>query len=57
MAGSRVTRDGWADTREQVFLWRGFLTLQQADGSLHSLIVSDGDLYAEDWVIVDAKES
>lgn len=50
--GRRVTREGWAEPETVVFLHAGTLHLRKADGSLHTLIVSEGDLTATDWLVV-----
>ena len=49
--GKKITRPEWVN-RDCIFLYAGFLHLRKADGSLHRLIVSDGDLDATDWQIV-----
>ncbi len=52
LIGKRVTREGWADPETCVLLHAGALHLRKADGSLHTLIVSEGDMNAADWTIV-----
>lgn len=48
--GEQITRQSWPPANA-VFLHNGLLYLRKADGSLHTLIVSDGDLRGTDWVI------
>lgn len=52
LIGRRVTRQEWNDAATVVFLHAGALHLRRADGSLHTLIVSEGDLSATDWLVV-----
>ena len=50
MGGDRITRIEWHDNGVFVFLQDGILRIMTRDG-VHNLIVSDGDLFATDWVI------
>lgn len=50
-AGKKITRPDWPDG-ECVFLHAGRLHLRKADGSLHQLLIGDGDLEATDWQVV-----
>jgi hypothetical protein len=52
MNGARISRAAWEDDHIQVFLLDGQLRIRKAEGTVHPLIVSDGDLYATDWFIV-----
>lgn len=51
-----VTRLGWpagpAGEVAYLFLQGGVVHLRKADGSIHTLLVSDGDITATDWVTV-----
>jgi len=49
--GKKVTRAGW-QSEDCIFLFAGILHLRKTDGTLHKLIVSDGDMLAADWIIV-----
>ena len=49
--GKKVQRQSWGNT-DCIFLVGGRLSLRKSDGSLHQLLVSDGDMYGEDWVVV-----
>lgn len=49
--GERVTRVEWKDENSYGLLKDGRLCIQLPTG-LHHWIVSDGDLMASDWVIV-----
>lgn len=51
-AGKKITRTAWSDPTVCLFLHGGALHLRKADGTLHTLIVQDGDLEAIDWVVV-----
>lgn len=50
--GKKVTRQAWNDETCCVFLAAGLLHLRKSDGTLHTLIVSDGDMQGQDWVTV-----
>lgn len=52
LIGRRVTRQAWNDPQTVVFLHAGAVHLRKADGTLHTLIVSEGDLSAADWQVV-----
>jgi len=52
MNGARISRVAWEDDQIQVFLLDGLLRIRKAEGTVHPLIVSDGDLYATDWFVV-----
>ena len=52
LIGRRVTREAWNDTDTCVLLHAGVLHLRKPDGSLHTLIVSEGDINSADWTIV-----
>lgn len=51
LAGKKYRRDAWT-TSDCIFLHAGALHLRKPDGALHTLIVSEGDLDATDWVAV-----
>lgn len=50
--GRRVRRLEWQDADVCVFRADGFLKIRKSDGTLHALLVSDGDLLAMDWVVI-----
>lgn len=51
VSGSKVTKLEW-DNPEIVVWFDEHLKIKLADGTIHDLIVSDGDMLGEDWVIV-----
>lgn len=54
MDGKKFTRIDWGNTREFILMNGGFLSIHHADGGeyeFHRLIVSDGDITANDWVV------
>lgn len=52
--GKKITRQSWANG-DTVFLYAGVLHIQKGDDkTLHRLIVSDGDMFGEDWTVVGA---
>ena len=50
--GKRITRKAWNDRTIVVFESDGLLKIRKADGTLHALLVSDGDLHSSDWYVV-----
>lgn len=52
LIGKRVTREGWNDPQTCILLHANVLHLRRPDGSLHTLIVSEGDMAAADWTLV-----
>lgn len=54
-AGQRVSRLAWMDLGTYILLRDGFLSIKNAQG-FHRLLVSDGDLLATDWIVVDGFE-
>lgn len=55
--GRTVAREAWRShepfQHDVVLLHAGALHLRKTDGSLHTLIVSDGDIVANDWQVVE----
>lgn len=57
LKGQRITRIDWNDASIYGFLsFQGLLSLRR-DGENHSWIVSEGDMVAEDWVVLDPDAS
>jgi hypothetical protein len=50
LSGKRVRRQSWTD-EDAIFLHAGVLHLRNAKG-LHTLLVSEGDMTATDWIEV-----
>ena len=50
--GKKITRLDWDDPAIYVALRGGFLCIVQ-NGTIDRLLVSDGDLYAVDWVALE----
>ena len=56
--GLRITREAWNNPDTFGFMSGGFLALHKAGeplNVLHQWIVNDGDLLAEDWLIVEPR--
>lgn len=51
MAGKKLTRADWHN-EDCIFMHAGAMHIRKTDGSLHTLIVSDGDIAATDWALV-----
>ena len=49
--GAKITKLEW-DNKEIVVWLESTLKIKLADGTTHDLIISDGDMIGEDWVIV-----
>ncbi len=49
--GKKLTRLAWGND-DQIFLFANVLHLQKSDGTLHVLMVSSGDMTADDWMVV-----
>jgi len=49
--GKQITKLEWGDPTIYVVLKDGFLTIKRHDG-YHRLVLNDGDLFGEDWVVV-----
>ncbi len=50
--GQKVTKREWRDSRVYICRFDGYLVIHKIDNMFHKLIVTDGDLLGEDWVIV-----
>jgi hypothetical protein len=51
LKGAKCSRREWNSTA-CIFVHATVLHLRKEDGSLHSLLVSEGDLAATDWFVV-----
>ena len=52
LAGAKVTKLEWGNDKIYLFL-DGTLNIMKEDGTVNTLIVSDGDMLGTDWVVVD----
>lgn len=52
MIGKKITKLEWGNPKIYVRMKDGFLTIRKEDGRFHSLLISDGDIFGEDWVVV-----
>ncbi len=50
--GKKVRRLEWSDPEEYALLKENFLTIHRGD-KFHTWIVSEGDMLAIDWVIIN----
>ena len=50
--GKSVTKLEWQNHEFYVNLEDGYLKLHKPDGKSYNLIVSDGDLMGEDWLLI-----
>lgn len=50
--GKKLTRVEWGNKESYIFLNDGLLKIRKPDG-LHPLLVSEGDLKGDDWVVVE----
>jgi hypothetical protein len=54
LGGAHVTRMAWGDVKTFIIMADGFLCIHKSDeddGVLHALMISEGDLTAEDWIV------
>ena len=54
LMGTKVTKLEWGNDKIYLFL-DGTLNIMKEDGTVNTLIVSDGDMLGTDWVVVDHK--
>jgi hypothetical protein len=52
LKGQKITRLAWNQPRVVISLTDGFLHILQTDGILYRLSVSEGDMVADDWMVV-----
>lgn len=50
--GEKIRRSSWADIRNHVLFTNGYLSIHQTDGKEVALLVTEGDLFSDDWVVV-----
>jgi hypothetical protein len=50
--GEKIRRSSWADTRNHVLFTGGYLSIHQTDGTEVALLVTEGDLFSDDWVVI-----
>ena len=53
-AGAKITKLEWNDQKFYVLLRDSRLQLHKPEGGFHNLIVSEGDLTGQDWVLLDS---
>ena len=51
--GRKITKLEWNDSNYYLILSGGKLKIHNLDGLLHDLIITDGDMSGEDWVIIE----
>ena len=52
LEGKKVTKLEWDDPKTYLALQGGHLQIHKSKGTDHDLIVSEGDMRGEDWVLV-----
>jgi hypothetical protein len=50
--GKSITRVGWSDPEYFLAVIDGHLKIHKPDSKFYDLIVTDGDMLAEDWMLV-----
>lgn len=53
MGGKSVTKLEWGKPEIHVCMFDNKLVIYKEDGQYHPLIVTSGDLFGKDWVIVE----
>jgi len=51
--GDKVTKLDWNASEIYIFLHNGFLSIKKKDGTISQLIVSEGDMIGNDWVVTE----
>lgn len=50
--GNMVTKLEWEDRNIYLILQDGYLRIHKEDDKFYNLIVRDGDLLGEDWIVI-----
>lgn len=53
--GKKITRQVWADQNIFGHIKDGVLKIRMSDGQDHEWILTDGDMFAVDWKVVESK--
>ena len=53
MNGKKITRTEWGNKNIYCFLNGDILSIHMLDGNNHKWIINEGDMIAEDWVVLD----
>ena len=53
MNGKKITRTEWGNKNIYCFLNGDILSIHMLDGNNHKWIINEGDMTAEDWVVLD----
>ena len=51
--GEKMYRLEWAGKNEYIFMDGAYLKLHKKDGTVHNLIVTDGDILGTDWIALN----
>ena len=51
--GKKITRTEWGNKNIYCFLNGDILSIHMLDGNNHKWIINEGDMIAEDWVVLD----
>ena len=51
--GQKVAREGWENSDYLTLEKPGFLSLHEGNGTVSALLVSDGDMLNDDWIIIN----
>jgi hypothetical protein len=57
IVGKKLTKLEWNNKDIYIFLKDAQLKIKLGDGSIVSLIVSEGDMVGSDWVVIDEPEA
>lgn len=52
ISGRRITRREWEDVKIYGFLNKDILSLHKIDDKNYQWILNDGDLFANDWIVI-----
>ena len=51
--GHKITRSSWNNPQVYICMAGGFMSIMKEDSRFHALLVSDVDIRAEDWQIIE----
>lgn len=50
--GKKVRRASWEDKKANITMSAGVMSLKKEDGNYHPWMISEPDIYAQDWEVV-----
>jgi len=53
--GEKIRRLEWEDPQYYCFINGDILSIHKPDGNNHQLILRDCDMFADDWIVIEAR--